>query len=305
MSRLPRSDRSEWFLGQFVLRVFSFLKNRNLRAGFLLSALSLVGSPIVAQPTASSSVSNGQWLGMDNVSQRYVPAPIVDLWYYHQTLSTGAYSNMATLRVFHPISNPWGQWRGVFRLDQSYYNSFGPSVDDPNNKTYQRGNTMITIWGNHPHLFSSWHGDLGLRVILPVGNEGQWAVGPQAGVSYQTRKPEGQVGLSDFSPLARLMVGFNIKNNRYVKANQPPPERVLQLFPTLGFDLSPNTQLRLWDENGIAYSPAGGKWFVPLDAMLTHRVSNHLVVALGVARSVISTYPEYKMNIYGKISWYF
>jgi hypothetical protein len=267
-----------------------------------LAATLVASSHAWAQPAAAS---DDDWLGMENVSNRYTEAPIVQLWYYHQKLSSGAYSNMATLRYFQPIRNPYGSWRGVVRFDQSYFNSFGPSIDDPAQSRYQRGNTMITVWGNHPNVLPNWHGDLGFRVIFPVGNQGQWGVGPQAGMSYQTRKPEGQPGLSDFSPLARLMFGFNVKNNGFNKADEPPTQSALHLFPTFGFDLSPRTQLRLWDENGMVYSHNGGKWFVPIDAMLVHRLTDNFVVALGVSRGIIDEYAQYKLNIYGRISWYF
>lgn len=275
-------------------------------AGIVMCAV-LLSNPrgASAQPTDALDPQYNAWLDMENVSERYVDEPIVELWYYHQSLSTGAYSNMGTLRYYHPIRNPWGPWKGMFRFDQSYFNSYGPGINDSTSERYQRGNTMITVWGNHPNLFANWHGDLGFRVVFPVGNQGQWAVGPQAGMSYQTRKPAGKVGLSDFSPLARFMFGFNIKNDRFLKADEPPPERRLTLFPTLGFDLSPNTQLRLWDENGMTYSPSGGKWFIPIDAMITHKVGNHLVLSLGVSRSVVDTFKQYKTNIYGKVSWYF
>jgi hypothetical protein len=254
-----------------------------------------------AQPTPAAH----DWLGMENVSERYSAEPIVELWYYHQKMATGAFSNMATLRYYQPIHNPFNQWRGMIRFDQSYFNSFGPTYDSPESNRYQRGNTMMTIWGNHPGLFPNWHGDLGFRVVFPVGNQGQWAVGPQAGVSYQTRKPEGQMGLADFSPLVRIMFGFNIKGNPLTTADQPPPERLVQFFPALGFDLSPNTQVRLWDENGLAFSPTGSRWFVPLDAMLTHKVTKNLVMAIGASKSVVSTYPQYNWSVYGKVAWYF
>ncbi len=258
-----------------------------------------------AQPASTLTPAADDWLGMENVSNRYTVKPIVQLWYYHQKLSSGAYSNMATLRYFQPIHNPYGQWRGVFRFDQSYFNSFGPGIDSPDKTRYQRGNTMITVWGNHPGFLRNWHADLGFRVIFPVGNQGQWALGPQAGMSYQTRKPAGQAGLSDFSPLARFMFGFNVKNQKFLNIDEPTPERSLHLFPALGFDLTPKTQLRLWDENGMVYSVNNRQWFVPFDAMLTHRVTDNFVVSLGVSRAIIDQYKQYKLNIYGKVSWYF
>jgi hypothetical protein len=76
--------------------------------------------------------------------------------------------------------------------------------------------------------------------------------------------------LSDFSPLVRYMYGFDSKNNSFaINPSQPTLLRTLQLFSTVGLQLSRSTQIRFWDENGILYNSAGGGWFVPLDAMVT------------------------------------
>ena len=50
---------------------------------------------------------------------------------------------------------------------------------------------------------------------------------------------------------------------------------------------------------------AGGGWFVPLDAMVTHRFTQNLVVALGASKQLLQTYPQYNWTAYGKVSFNF
>jgi hypothetical protein len=160
---------------------------------------------------------------------------------------------------------------------------------------------MLTVWGNHPELLSSWGSNLGARVIFPFGNGGQWAIGPQVGASL---RPTGKtlLNLADFSPLARFMYGFYPKNN---PAYQAPLIRNLELYPTLGFQLTPNTQLRMWDENGVVYNATTGGWFVPIDGMITHRVNRSFLFALGASKQIVQTYLQYDWTVYGKVSFNF
>ncbi|MEN9945411.1 MAG: hypothetical protein RLY18_1369, partial [Pseudomonadota bacterium] len=164
------------------------------------------------------------------------------------------------------------------------------------------GNTMLTIWGMPPDFFPKWNLNLGGRIIFPFGNNGQWAVGPQVSASFVPQSPS-QSLLSDFSPLARYMYGFDSKNNSFAaNPSQPPLLRTLQLYPTIGLQLSPSTQIRFWDENGVLYNTAGGGWFVPLDAMVTHSISKHLLFAVGASKQVVQTFKSYDWSIYGKVS---
>ena len=70
----------------------------------------------------------------------------------------------------------------------------------------------------------------------------------------------------------------------------------------MGLQLNPRTQIRFWDENGILYNTAGGGWFVPLDAMVTHSISKHLLFAVGASKQVVQTFRSFDWSIYGKIS---
>jgi hypothetical protein len=61
------------------------------------------------------------------------------------------------------------------------------------------------------------------------------------------------------------MHSFDSKNNTVSSSsNQGVLLRTVSVFPTLGLNLAPDTQVRFWDENGIAYNATGGGWFVPI-----------------------------------------
>jgi len=103
------------------------------------------------------------------------------------------------------------------------------------------------------------------------------------------------------------MYGFDIKGNSFANnPNQPPLIRNLNIFPTLGLNISPSTQVRLWDENGIVWNTGGGGgWFVPLDAMVTHRINKSFLFAVGASKQVVQSYSVYDWSFYGKLSFNF
>ena len=102
------------------------------------------------------------------------------------------------------------------------------------------------------------------------------------------------------------MYGFDSKNNTVSSnSNQGALLRTVSIFPTLGLNLTHDTQLRFWDENGIAYNTTGGVWFVPIDAMVTHRLNKNLLLAIGASKQIVQTYPEYNWSVYGKVSFNF
>lgn len=235
-----------------------------------------------------------------NVSQEYSRDRILEFWGYHESQGNENYSNTARLRYYQPVD--FDRFRGTIRLDTSFVSSYGPGYPAQHPGQYNQGGTMLTFWGNHPNLLPSWGGNLGGRVIFPFGNSGQWALGPQIGTSFKPSKEEAILNLADFSPLARFMYGFYPKNN---PTYQAPLIRNLELYPTLGFQLSPNTQLRMWDENGFVYNAATGGWFAPIDGMITHRVNRNFLFAVGASKQIVQTYLQYDWNVYGKMSFNF
>jgi hypothetical protein len=274
-----------------LLRIFTYT----------LTSLILLG--FTGRAMADESKFSGGFLDLEKASDQYSNQRVLEFWAYHDTFGEQTQADTLKLRYYQPLH--FDRWRGTMRLDTSYVSTYGPELPQHQTGTYSAGNTMLTVWGNHPNVLKNWEGTLGGRIVFPFGNYGQWAAGPQIGTVYVPRQGS-KSALSDFSPLLRYMYGFDTKSNSFANnPNQPPLVRNLNIFPTLGFNLTPNTQLRLWDENGIAWNTGGGGWFVPLDAMVTHRLNKSFLFAVGASKQVVQSYPVYDWSFYGKLSFNF
>ena len=261
----------------------------------LLTLLLATMRPSWANDTADLGTS----LGLKNISQDHTEDRILEFWAYHDYQGSENYSDTLKLRYYQPLNIE--RWRGTVRLDTSYVAAYGPTLPSQATGQFSAGNTLLTVWGGLP----DWQVNFGGRVIFPFGNNGQWAVGPQVSTSFSPAEGSHSV-LSDFSPLVRYMYGFDSKNNTVSSnSNQGALLRTVSIFPTLGLNLTHDTQLRFWDENGIAYNTTGGVWFVPIDAMVTHRLNKNLLLAIGASKQIVQTYPEYNWSVYGKVSFNF
>ena len=239
----------------------------------------------------------------DNDSQQLTNSKVLEFWGYHNYDGHDNYQNILKLRYYNPLEA--GDWRGRIRLDTAWASNYNSISSANNSGQYSAGNTMVTIWGQDRTFLKPLGALVGARVIFPFGNNGQWAVGPQLGWSF-VPEIDSMLHVTDFSPLMRYMYGFDTKNNsQTINPGQPPLSRNLQIFPTIGFQLSPNTMLRFWDENGAVYNSAGGGWFVPIDAMVTHRLTKHWVFAVGASKQVVQTYRQYDWSTYAKVSYNF
>jgi hypothetical protein len=268
----------------------------------LLMLFILLG--LVGRVMADESKFSGSFLNLESASDQPSSQRILEFWGYHNTTGEQAQNDTLKVRYYQPLQ--FDQWRGTMRLDTSYTSSYGPSLPQQSSGTYSAGNTLLTIWGNHPNILKNWEGTLGGRIVFPFGNNGQWAAGPQIGSTFVPTEGS-KSRLSDFSPLARYMYGFNTKGNSWANnPNQPPLVRNLNLYPTLGFEIVPGTQIRFWDENGITWNTGGGGgWFVPIDAMVTHRINQNFLFAVGASKQVVQSYPIYDWSFYGKLSFNF
>jgi hypothetical protein len=239
----------------------------------------------------------------DNDSQQLTNSKVLEFWGYHNYEGGDNYQNILRMRYYNPLEA--GDWRGRIRLDTAWASNYNSISSANNSGQYSAGNTMVTIWGQDRTFLKPLGALVGARVIFPFGNNGQWAAGPQLGWSF-VPEVDSMLHVTDFSPLMRYIYGFDTKNNsQTINPSQPALARNLQLFPTIGFQLSPDTMLRFWDENGAVYNSAGGGWFVPLDAMVTHRLSKHWVFAVGASKQLVQTYRQYDWSTYAKVSFNF
>jgi hypothetical protein len=228
---------------------------------------------------------------------------VIEFWGYHNYEGNDNYQDILKLRYYNPFEV--GDWQGRIRLDTSISSDNNSQITSNNSGKYSAGNTMVTVWGQDKSFLKPLGALVGGRVIFPFGNNGQWAVGPQLSWVFSPQV-DSILRVTDFSPLIRYMYGFDSKNNSYtVNTGQPALLRNLQMFPTVGFQLTPNTALRLWDENGLTYNSAGGGWFIPIDAMVLHQLTKNVAVAVGASKQVVQTYQQYDWSAYGKISYNF
>jgi len=163
-----------------------------------LALLGLMGSAL-----ADESKFSGGFLNLEKASDQYSSQRVLEFWGYHNTFGEQTQSDTLKLRYYQPLQ--LDQWRGTLRLDTSYVSTYGPQLPEQSSGTYSAGNTMLTVWGNHPSILKNWEGTLGGRIIFPFGNYGQWAAGPQIGTVY-VPKEGSDSRLSDFSPLLRYIV---------------------------------------------------------------------------------------------------
>jgi hypothetical protein len=242
---------------------------------------------------ATEQRSSPSILGLVNASQERSQDHTLEFWGYQASEGSGNYADTLKLRYYNPLN--LGSWHGTVRLDAAYTAFYGPQLPAQSTGTFTPNNAMLTIWGGQ----DDWFANVGARVLAPLSNMGQWLAGPQVSTSYKPAG-SGQNVLSDISPLARYMMGFNRKAPTV--SGLPAIDNHLELYPTVGLNLGPSTQLRFWDENGAVYNSSGGGWFVPIDAMVTQRINRNLLVAIGGAKQVIQTYQLYNWTVYGKIA---
>ena len=235
-------------------------------------------------------------LGLVNASQDRSENRILEFWGYHEYDGLQNYADTLKLRYYNPLNI--GDWHGTLRLDTAYTAAYGPLLPAQSTGTYSANNAMVTIWGGK----AGWFGNVGARVVAPLSDVGQWLAGPQVSTSF-TPAGSSKSLLADISPLARYMIGFNAKAPSGF--SPPPLASRLELYPTVGLNLGPSTQIRFWDENGVLYNAAGGGWFVPIDAMVTQRINKNLLFAIGGAKQVVQTYQFYNWTVYGKVSFTF
>ena len=258
-----------------------------------LRTLTFLLLSISAALACAAEQTSAPILGLVNASQDRSENRILEFWGYHEYDGSQNYADTLKLRYYNPLNI--GDWHGTLRLDTAYTATYGPLLPAQSTGTYSANNAMVTIWGGK----AGWFGNVGARVVAPLSDVGQWLAGPQASTSF-TPAGSSKSLLADISPLARYMVGFNAK----APSGIAPPSLVsrLELYPTIGLNLGPSTQIRFWDENGVLYNAAGGGWFVPIDAMVTQRINKNLLFAIGGAKQVVQTYQFYNWTVYGKVS---
>jgi hypothetical protein len=61
----------------------------------------------------------------------------------------------------------------------------------------------------------------------------------------------------------------------------------------------------LWPEQGISYNLRSHKWFVPVEAMFTHRLNKQWEYSVGGAVPVDEGDKSYRWLLQGRLSYFF
>ena len=254
-----------------------------------LIGLALATAFVTGMAHAANDAPNPGWL---------------ETWLYRTADTPNSFSNMVQVRYYQPFALPGAQtgWQGMMRLDTSIVSNSGPAFPGESGSQFNPGNTRLTLWSNTPEIARDTRASAGFRVSAPTGDKnpsysaGQWLAGPQAGLSWS---PQGAGILTDFSPLARYMMGFSAVSDQITTL-----KRGLELYPSIGLRFSERITLRLWDENPITLNASNGTWFLPVDAYATYDFNRHWAASLGGAKRLTNT-SQYDWIGYGRVVYRF
>lgn len=232
--------------------------------------------------------------------------PWLETWAYRTADTPNSFTNMVQVRYYQPFAIPGAGaatgWQGMMRLDTAIVSNSGPAFPGESGNQLNPGNTRLTLWANTPEIANDIHASGGFRVSAPTGDKnpnysaGQWLAGPQTGLTWA---PKNAGIFTDFSPLARYMMGFSAVSSQVTTLN-----RSLELYPSIGLRFSERITMRLWDENPIVLNSANGVWFVPIDAYATYDFTRHWSASLGGAKRLNNT-SQYNWSCYGRIVYRF
>jgi hypothetical protein len=228
----------------------------------------------------------------DLYAQEEKPLQALELWNFYDNEGDGNKANTTQIRYYIPLHK--GNTNLTLRLDTSEYSQFGASYPNQNIFDYKAGTSKITLYASTAPV-NQWSAMYGLRTLLPIGAANQWLIAPHVGASYT---PKNSV-ITDISPVARYFYGFD---PRYPNTTLV---RSLNLFPTIGFKLSANTEARFWDENPAVLNLNNGKWFVPLDIQILHNLDKTKYFVIGTSQGLVRDNNLYTNSTYVSFGYKF
>jgi hypothetical protein len=71
------------------------------------------------------------------------------------------------------------------------------------------------------------------------------------------------------------------------------------------FGLNEKWSLVLYPDQGITYNIRSGRWFVPVEAMLTNRVAKSWEYSVGGAYALVEDDRSYRWLLQGRLTFYY
>ena len=227
----------------------------------------------------------------------------LEVWGFHNAQGHDSATNTIQPRFYHSFALGSSGAQAISRLDTSFNSNSGPNyANSGGGGEFNPGNTRWTLAAFTPELAQDLTFGSGFRIVMPTGynnplySSAQWAIGPQAAMTYA---PKNAGAFTFFSPLVRYMMGTT------AVASNTTLMRTLEIYPTLGFQLTPKLKLAMWDETGITQNQRNGNWFLPIDAMLTYSFDNYWGASVGSSAPLINNNFSYFWNAYGRVIYTF
>ena len=225
----------------------------------------------------------------------------LDNWFYYSESFFDSANVQYRPRVFIPFDLAGG-WTFVQRADLpfNYTDASGPANPDGGWK-FHAGDFLIEEIMTTPEVARNTRLFGSVRLVFPTGGEfpfgaDQWQVAPAVGLIYS--RPDVWRGVT-FFPLARYNYGFD------VRSPSVPEIRRMDLYPTASFGLAPAWTLHFYSENPISYNDRTHKWFVPIDVLVTHRVSKSFEYGVGGAVPILDDDRAYRWLVQARLTFYF
>lgn len=274
------------------------MSTARLRRIFPLLAIAVMFSATEAMAQAGGSSAAGSSQGAPTTADRGSPGRF-DLWTYYFDNADGSTSWRETARLTKPLPLGNEGWRVTLRADL-------PVIYTDQTGTDNRGGDWEFGWGDAlaqvvfstPELAEDLKLTFGFRSILPTGDDApfgssQWAIGPQAGFSYDAG--DWAEGLT-LAPTVRWLRGFAPTRDGVTRIRQ------WDLYPTVSYKFAPEWTISFWEENPIIYNDRSNNWFVPLDGMIVRSFGERWQIGLGAATALVDDDARYDNVVYGRIS---
>lgn len=288
----------------------SFLRFKSLAATlvFLLAAQPCLAQQTVADPSVVQSddvlvPDESRAQADDELFFASKRKTWLEVWGFHNGQGHDSATNTIQPRLYHSFPLGRSGAQAVTRLDTSFNSNSGPKYGNGGGGgEFNPGNTRWTLAAFTPEVAQNLTFGGGFRMVMPTGynnplySSAQWAIGPQLAMTYA---PKDAGAFSFFSPLVRYMMGTT------AVAPNVNLMRTFEFYPALGFQITPKLKLAMWDEVGIYQSGRTGKWFVPVDAMLTYSFDKSWGASVGSSAPIINDNFNYYWNAYGRVIYTF
>lgn len=250
-----------------------------LLPAFILLATTLLAT--VAQGQSLKGWSAETWMYFRNNSES----------------SDGSQQAKATVRLRQPFALGTG-WTLTMREDIPgiFTNQIGQ--DNPTQSWNANiGDIFVQASLSTPSIAAGLFADFGLRLYFPTGGlkpfgDGSLRIAPHFGVDWMLPGNDSRFA---FAPLARYVRSVGYTPAHYTDINQ------IQFHPIVRAKMGENWSFSMWQEKEIIYDTITAGWFIPLDFMVHWQALPTVSVALGAARSLYASYPQYDNTVYGRL----